>query len=138
MRGLYAGLPCTWLCQGLNIGLNFGIYETMNVNMLKKGETRTSFFQTFVCGSVAGIVASTTIQPLDLIRRRQQLEGLNGANGSKPWWEVGKSIVRQKGVAGLYCGLLPELCKVVPAVTANFYTYEFMRQEVFKAHVAPR
>ena len=105
--------------------------------MLKEGQTRTSFFQTFVCGSVAGIVASTTIQPLDLIRRRQQLAGA-GPNGGQHWVDIGKGIVRQKGVGGLYAGLLPELCKVVPAVTANFYTYEFMRQEVFKAHVAPR
>ncbi len=107
--------------------------------MLKKGETRTSFWQTFVCGSVAGVVASSTIHPLDMIRRRQQLAGSGTKGiGSQPWWEVGRGIVRQKGVAGLYAGLLPELCKVVPAVTANFYTYEFMRQEVFKAHVAPR
>ena len=54
LRGFSRGLAATWICQGLNMGLNFGIYETLNTNRLKKGETRTSFLDTLYCGAVAG------------------------------------------------------------------------------------
>ena len=30
--GFARGLPATQLCQGVNIGLHFGIYETLNTN----------------------------------------------------------------------------------------------------------
>eukprot|EP00392_Amoebophrya_sp_AT5.2_P007270 g7284.t1 len=31
-RACSRGLPCTLLCQGLNMGIGFGIYETLNVD----------------------------------------------------------------------------------------------------------
>jgi len=92
LGGFMRGLPATQLCQGVNIGLHFGIYETLNTNPYYRsaferamprswrtidddGRPRTSFAYSMVCGQCAGLVASTLVQPLDLVRRRQQLLG---------------------------------------------------------------
>lgn len=130
------GLPCTLLCQGLNVGLCFGIYETMNVSMLKTGQTRTGVLETMGCGAITGLIASSCVHPLDLIRRRQQLGG--GSGMSRSILEIGSGIVKSQGIRGLYRGLMPELFKVMPSVGLNFYIYEFVRQEVFKMKVNPR
>ena len=146
--GFARGLPATQLCQGVNIGLHFGIYETLNTNPVYRsaferamprswrtidddGRPRTSFAYSMVCGQCAGLVASTLVQPLDLVRRRQQL--LGSGEGRVSFWRVASDLVRLGGVKELYRGLAPELCKVClfPASGLNFYVYELVRQEVF-------
>ena len=148
LRGFARGLPATQLCQGANIGLHFGIYETLNTNPYYRsaferamprswrtidddGRPRTSFAYSMVCGQCAGLVASTLVQPLDLVRRRQQL--LGSGEGRVSFWRVAADLVRIGGVKELYRGLAPELCKVClfPASGLNFYVYELVRQEVF-------
>lgn len=67
--------------------------------------------------------------PLDLVRRRKQLEGVAGR---APVYKTGlfgtfKLIVHNEGFRGLYRGILPEYCKVVPSVSIVFVTYEFMK-----------
>ncbi|KAK3260539.1 hypothetical protein CYMTET_30505 [Cymbomonas tetramitiformis] len=133
LRAFSRGLPCTWLCQGINLGLNFGIYESLNTSCLKPGETRTGFKETMACGAAAGLVTSVAVHPLDLIRRRQQLSCVNPTVA-----EIFQGILRQEGFRGLYRGLGPEIVKVVPAVGLSFFAYEYLRQEVFKSQVPPR
>ena len=53
-------------------------------------------------------------------------------------WQVAADIVRKDGPKGLYRGLVPEIIKVAPAVTINFFVYEFVRQEIIGANIAPR
>lgn len=134
-RGLYRGLPCTLLCQGPNIGLNFGIYETLNTSLLDRGQTRTGVVASFGCGAVAGCVASCIVHPLDLIRRQQQMKSGHSV------YESFKLIREAQGWRGFYRGLLPELTKVVPAVGLNFYVYEYFREQLHRlrgSQIAPR
>ncbi|CAD7960684.1 unnamed protein product [Amoebophrya sp. A25] len=154
---LRRGLPCTLLCQGANMGLGFGIYETLNVHMLSPGETRTGFLHCITCGAVAGLVSSVATHPLDLIRRRQQMvipqEPMHQesstssgpcshrARSKEPGsvWAIAREIYGSKqGLRGFFRGLLPELLKVVPAVGLNFWIYEYLRQECFGTQVRPR
>ena len=39
-----------------------------------------------------------------------------------------KYILREEGVRGLYRGILPNFCKVAPAVSISYYVYERTRQ----------
>ncbi|CAD7952924.1 unnamed protein product [Amoebophrya sp. A25] len=138
-RALARGLPCTLICQGLNVGLNFGIYETLNVWMLRDDETRSSFGHSMLCGAVAGITASTLVQPLDLIRRNQQISCNHPVDKDLSiagWFR--RILHSGRGVKGFYRGLVPELVKVAPAVGLNFYIYEYLRQEIFGGRVNPR
>lgn len=67
--------------------------------------------------------------PLDLVRRRMQLEG---AGGRARIYNCGlfgtfRHIVRTEGFRGLYRGMLPEYYKVVPSVGIVFMTYETLK-----------
>ena len=149
VKGFTRGLPATQLCQGTNIGLHFGIYETLNTNATCRAafadvlgadaadggpdapRKRSSFAYSMVCGQLAGLVASTLVQPLDLVRRRQQL--VDSKDAHRPFWVVARNLARAGGPSALYRGLIPELCKVClfPASGLNFYVYELVRQDVF-------
>ena len=133
---LYNGLLTTLMCQGSNIAINFAIYETLQRKMLRSAETnkqRTSWLSSLACGGVAGTIASVFVFPLDLVRRRQQIAGQR-----RPALTVARAIFASEGFRGFYRGIVPELAKVVPAVSINFYVYELVRQEILGLHIAPR
>lgn len=80
------------------------------------------------CGSVAGLVSSTATFPLDLIRRRMQLQGQGGCKVHyTSYSHAFSTVIRREGFQGLYHGILPEYYKVVPGVAIAFCTYELMK-----------
>lgn len=68
--------------------------------------------------------------PLDLVRRRMQLEGAAGRariyNGGI--CATFRHILRSEGFRGLYRGILAEYYKVVPGVGIVFMTYETLKK----------
>lgn len=69
------------------------------------------------CGSLAGLVSSTATFPLDLVRRRMQLQGQGGSRVVySSFGQALRSIVATEGVRGLYAGILPEYAKVCVCV----------------------
>ena len=67
--------------------------------------------------------------PLDLVRRRKQLEGAGGRARvyTTGLYGVFRHIIQTEGVRGLYRGILPEYYKVVPGVGICFMTYETLK-----------
>ncbi|CAI7838961.1 unnamed protein product [Closterium sp. NIES-54] len=68
--------------------------------------------------------------PLDLVRRRMQLEGAGGRQPSQRRTipQMLAHVVRTEGWQALYRGIVPEYAKVVPGVSIAFMTYEFMKR----------
>ena len=80
------------------------------------------------CGSIAGLVSSTATFPLDLIRRRMQLQGQGGQQVQyTSYGHAFRTVISREGFTGLYHGILPEYSKVVPGVAIAFCTYELMK-----------
>ena len=82
-------------------------------------------------GISAGVLAKLGVFPLDLIRRRLQVQGpmrARYAEGSIPLykgvWATGRSIVCKEGWGGLYRGLSISLAKSAPASAVTMWTYE--------------
>ncbi|XP_074308204.1 uncharacterized protein LOC141643077 [Silene latifolia] len=128
--GLYKGLGPTLLSVGPNIAISFSVYETLRSQWQIKRPHDSGALVSLACGSVSGIASSTVIFPIDLVRRRMQLEG---AGGRARVYNTGifgtlKHIVRGEGFRGLYRGILPEYYKVVPSVSIVFMTYEAMKK----------
>lgn len=65
-----------------------------------------------LCGGAAGLISSTATFPLDLIRRRMQLEGQAGTRMYKGYADVARSVMANGGLRGFYAGILPEYFKV--------------------------
>ncbi|KAK3034950.1 hypothetical protein RJ639_032350 [Escallonia herrerae] len=101
-----------------------------------RGPEDSTVLISLACGSLSGVASSTVTFPLDLVRRRMQLEGAGGRARVYKTGLIGtfRDIVRAEGLGGLYRGILPEYYKVVPSVGIVFMTYEKMKQLLSEVH----
>ena len=131
-RGLYRGLGATLMQVAPSLAINYAAYETTrSVWLAAKNERAPSVGMSLACGSIAGLISSTATFPLDLVRRRLQLQGYT--RSSKVYGSyVGafSDIIRSEGWKGLYSGILPEYYKVIPGVSIAFCTYEIMKRSL--------
>ncbi|GLT32477.1 hypothetical protein SLA2020_071430 [Shorea laevis] len=144
-RGLYAGLSPTLVEIVPYAGLQFGTYDTfkrwaMAWNKLRYLETNSrdadvnpSSFQLFLCGLASGTCAKLVCHPLDVVKKRFQIEGLQrhpkyGARvehlAYKNMFDAFKRILQSEGWAGLYKGIIPSIVKAAPAGAVTFVAYE--------------
>lgn len=146
MRGLYAGLTPTLVEIIPYAGLQFGTYDTFKRWMMAWNRYRLSHhssvlsddtvssFQLFLCGFAAGTCAKAVCHPLDVVKKRFQVEGLPrhpkyGARvekrAYKNMYDALRQILLVEGFAGLYKGIFPSLVKSAPAAAVTFVAYEY-------------
>ncbi|KAG6395335.1 hypothetical protein SASPL_145978 [Salvia splendens] len=115
---------------GPNLAISFSVYDTARSYWQLHRPQDSIVLASLVCGSFSGIASSTVAYPLDLVRRRMQLEGAGGRALVYRTGLVGtlRQIIRKEGWLGLYRGILPEYYKVVPSVGIVFMTYEKLKQ----------
>ncbi|XP_078164825.1 mitochondrial thiamine diphosphate carrier 2-like isoform X1 [Carex rostrata] len=144
-KGLYAGLSPTLVEIIPYAGLQFGSYDTFKRWMILWNRYRNpelnpamtaesvSSFQLFLCGLFAGTFAKSVCHPLDVVKKRFQVEGLQrhpkyGArierSTYRSMYHALKEIVIKEGLAGLYKGIIPSLIKSAPAGAVTFVAYE--------------
>ncbi|XP_020216978.1 mitochondrial substrate carrier family protein B [Cajanus cajan] len=127
--GLYKGLGATLLGVGPSIAISFSVYEWLRSLWQSQRPDDSTAVVGLACGSLSGIASSTATFPLDLVRRRMQLEGVGGrarVYNTGLFGAFGR-IIQTEGVRGLYRGILPEYYKVVPSVGIVFMTYETLK-----------
>jgi len=81
-----------------------------------------------LCGCLSGVVTATVTFPLDVVRRRMQVEGQGRAGGGASYAAVIRQVVASRGLGGFYTGMVTEYCKVVPGVAIAYGTYEAMKK----------
>ncbi|MCJ1419232.1 mitochondrial thiamine pyrophosphate transporter [Xylographa parallela] len=118
------------------MGLFFSTYETLRPLLaeldLPFGSGDAS------AGVLASVAAKSGVFPLDLIRKRIQLQGPareRFAGGLIPLYgkgvlRVGKEIIGKEGWRGLYRGLAVGLIKAAPASAVTMWTYERVLKEL--------
>ena len=112
------------------MGLFFSAYEALRPPLATLSLPFGSGDAT--AGVLAGVMAKTGVFPLDLIRKRLQVQGPTRARyvgGAIPVYEkgllrTGKSIMAREGWKGLYRGLGVGLVKSAPASAITMWTYE--------------
>ncbi|KAJ6769454.1 SOLUTE CARRIER FAMILY 25 [Salix koriyanagi] len=145
-RGLYAGLSPTLVEIVPYAGLQFGTYDTFkrwtmawnhhrsSTTSFTSTDDSLSSFQLFVCGLAAGTCAKLVCHPLDVVKKRFQIEGLQrhpryGArvehHAYKNMVDALRRIFQVEGWAGLYKGIVPSTVKAAPAGAITFLAYEF-------------
>ncbi|GMH23062.1 hypothetical protein Nepgr_024905 [Nepenthes gracilis] len=127
--GLYKGLGATLLGVGPSIAISFSVYEALRFYWLSQRPSDSTVMVSLACGGISGIASSTATFPLDLMRRRMQLEGAGGQARVYRTGLLGSfcHIIRAEGLRGLYRGILAEYSKVVPGVGIAFMTYETLK-----------
>lgn len=145
-QGLYAGLSPTLVEIIPYAGLQFGTYDTfkrwtMAWNRFRfpqigsiPPDVSLSSFQLFLCGLAAGTCAKAVCHPLDVVKKRFQIEGLQrhpkyGARVEKRAYKNMLDglcrIFQMEGWAGLYKGIVPSIIKAAPAGAVTFVAYEY-------------
>lgn len=110
----------------------FSAIYWLNYEYYKKKfkQPHPSFSFSFVAGAAAGTVAAVITLPFDVVKTHRQIELGEMVLGSKSKESVRtlnmlKNIFNQRGVQGLFAGLVPRVVKVAPACAIMISTYEF-------------
>ncbi|KAF2310973.1 hypothetical protein GH714_018618 [Hevea brasiliensis] len=143
-RGLYNGLSPTLVEIVPYAGLQFGTYDTFkrwtmawnrhrfsNTSLTNIDDSLSSF-QLFVCGLAAGTCAKLVCHPLDVVKKRFQIRGLQRhpkygerVENYRNMLDALRRIFQAEGWAGLYKGIVPSTIKAAPAGAVTFVAYEF-------------
>ncbi|OMO53684.1 Endoplasmic reticulum-adenine nucleotide transporter [Corchorus capsularis] len=143
--GLYSGLSPTLVEIIPYAGLQFGTYDTFkrwamawnrskSSNLSSTIDDSLSSFQLFICGLAAGTCAKLVCHPLDVVKKRFQIEGLQrhpkyGARvepqAYRNMFDALRRILQSEGWHGLYKGIVPSTIKAAPAGAVTFVAYEF-------------
>lgn len=81
-------------------------------------------YMSFMVGSLAGVTASVTTYPLDLVRAR--MAGMLVAE-NKGVWHTMSHILRAEGWKGLYRGLTPTMLGAIPYEGVKFGVYDVLK-----------
>ena len=119
-------------------GIDLAVYETLKgycIERYVEENTNPSALVLLGCGTFSSCCGQLAAYPLALIRTKLQSQAGLGNKLHLPQEQthsIGlfKYILRTEGVRGLYRGLLPNFCKVAPAVSISYYVYERVRTKL--------
>jgi len=119
-------------------GIDLAVYETLKGYCVEKYVEENKSPNALVllsCGTFSSCCGQLAAYPLALIRTKLQSQaGLAGKLGlpAEQTHALGlfKYIVRTEGLKGLYRGIVPNFCKVAPAVSISYYVYERTRSRL--------
>lgn len=127
-RALYRGIIPTVAGVAPYVGLNFMIYESVRQYFTPEGASSPSSIGKLCAGAISGGVAQTCTYPLDVLRRRFQINTMSGMGYKyKSIADALRTIWMQEGFRGLYKGLTPNLLKVAPSMASSWLSFEMTR-----------
>lgn len=141
ISGFYQGLAAGVGQIVPYMGLFFTVYESLRPGMK---ELHLPFGSgDAAAGVMAGIVAKTGVFPLDVIRKRLQVQGparTMFAGGVVPIYErgviaTGQAVILKEGWRGLYRGLSIGLIKAAPTSAVTMWSYEIALNALICKHI---
>ena len=135
-KGLYAGLAPTLIAMFPYVGVEFMIYETSKIAiesfMQENSEDGVAVavpvVVSLVLGAMAGAAAQTAAHPLDVVRKRLQVQGINGNPVLyKNTFGCFAGVAGKEGLSALYKGLGPACVATIPGTGIAYITYEVMK-----------
>ncbi|XP_004342772.1 thiamine pyrophosphate carrier 1 protein [Capsaspora owczarzaki ATCC 30864] len=148
LRGFYKGLVPGVIQIFPYMGLQFCFYESSKrtfrwiLNPEHPQHVNLSQLQVTACGAVAGALSKFTVLPLDIVKKRLQVQGFE-----EPRFRFGRQqtylgmrnamqiMLAQEGVRGFFKGGLPSVLKSMPSTAITFAVYEWMCTWFANRHV---
>ncbi|KAF2862993.1 mitochondrial carrier [Piedraia hortae CBS 480.64] len=125
---LYRGIVPTVAGVAPYVGLNFMIYESVRQFFTADGQANPGPLGKLCAGAISGGIAQTCTYPLDVLRRRFQINTMSGMGYQyRGIWDAVSVIVRNEGFKGLYKGIAPNLLKVAPSMASSWLAFEMTR-----------
>lgn len=127
-KGLYRGLSPTLVAMMPYAGLDFAIYEQLKLFYLRRNKKEANLVVLLFIGAFAGAVAQSACHPLDVIRKRLQLQGIGGRPLQyKTMFDATAGILRKEGPGALYRGLQPMYISAIPSAGVSYVVYETVK-----------
>lgn len=132
--GLYRGLPPTLIAMFPYVGVEFMVYETLKKrHELVYGPAGVAIQLLF--GAIGGAAAQASAHPLDVIRRRMQMQNMGKGENEKVKAPKKFSnmftglyrVAKDEGWHALFNGLGPACFEKVPSTAIGYYIYEAMK-----------
>eukprot|EP01102_Stenamoeba_stenopodia_P020405 TRINITY_DN7918_c0_g1_i1.p1 TRINITY_DN7918_c0_g1~~TRINITY_DN7918_c0_g1_i1.p1 ORF type:complete len:355 (-),score=56.56 TRINITY_DN7918_c0_g1_i1:9-1073(-) len=130
---LYRGIWPSVLGVVPYVGIDLALYDSLKRYVSRfNDDGKPTTLQILCCGAFAGSVAQTVAYPLDLIRRRLQVQEfmrdrLDPAQRYKGTTDAFVKIYRAEGLVGYFRGLWPNYIKVVPSISVTFLIFENLK-----------
>mmetsp|Transcript_100838 Transcript_100838/g.289395 ORF Transcript_100838/g.289395 Transcript_100838/m.289395 type:complete len:277 (-) Transcript_100838:234-1064(-) len=142
--GLYRGLPPTLVAMFPYVGIEFMAYECLKVSYLTLLEEKRVLsgaaeadkphvLVMLLIGAGAGAAAQASAHPLDVVRKRLQLQGTMNAEGVlRPvlynnMFDGLYLLAKNEGKGALYRGLRAGCAATIPSTAVTYIVYEFMK-----------
>jgi len=129
MMNFYKGNGTNIVKIAPETGVKFFVYEKMK-NVLSKDSKSITPAERFVAGAIAGVVAQTTIFPLECVKTRLAIASPGTFKGIIDCLRV---TTQREGFRSLYRGLGPALVGVVPYAGIDLAVYETLKS-LYLAH----
>ncbi|KAL3314727.1 hypothetical protein Ciccas_006646 [Cichlidogyrus casuarinus] len=135
IRGLFLGLAPTLFLIAPQTGLQFGFYNMLTSSLHKFNDSALPLtsLETLISGAMAGALAKIIVYPLDVAKKRMQVQGFEAArekfgkvHTSSGLRECLLITVREEGLHALFKGLTPALIKSCISVGVRFSVYNKM------------
>ncbi|CAF3798131.1 unnamed protein product [Adineta steineri] len=119
-------------------GFDLACYETLKrLYITKHNNQEPPIYVVLGCGAISSFTGQLVTYPIALIRTRRQgqIVPLPNMDQSKahpllPATQMFKDIWQNEGIVGLYRGLVPNMLKVIPAVSISYLVYETMMKAI--------
>ncbi|GMM29886.1 Ca(2+)-binding ATP:ADP antiporter [Martiniozyma asiatica (nom. inval.)] len=132
-RGLIVGLGGMFPYAALDLGTFSTVkkwYINREADRLGCSTDNVNIPNYFVLclGAASGSFGATVVYPMNLLRTRLQAQGTFAHPYTYTgFFDVAKQTIHREGVQGLFKGLVPNLAKVVPAVSISYLMYENLK-----------
>lgn len=134
LKGTYFGYFGTTLRECFGSAIYFGVYETCMKRQLPKynnDRKQVPIYQIMAFGGFAGYFLWTVVFPIDIIKSRQQ--GSNYETGPyRSFFKTGSILFKERGILGMFSGLIPCQVRAIAANAASFVVYEFVNDTLVK------
>eukprot|EP00066_Takifugu_rubripes_P008415 XP_003974588.1 PREDICTED: calcium-binding mitochondrial carrier protein SCaMC-2-A-like [Takifugu rubripes] len=124
------GMRSLWRGNGVNVikiapesALKFMAYEQIK-RLIGKDKETLSVLERFVAGSMAGVIAQSTIYPMEVLKTRLALRK-TGQYASVS--DCAKQIFRREGLGAFYKGYVPNMLGIIPYAGIDLAVYETLK-----------
>lgn len=117
-------------------GIDLTVYETLKrkyLSQYSQSNQSPPAISLLCFGTFSSCCGQVAAYPLALVRTKLQSQAglnLNLPKEQTHAWGLFKYILRTEGPKGLYRGMVPNFCKVAPAVSISYFVYERTRERL--------
>lgn len=131
MAAFYRSYRTTLVMNIPFTAVHLAVYESAKKTM--SGHEEESLAVQLLAGGMAGATAAAITNPLDMVKTRLQLEGVNSATryGTTAVFPALRQIVAKEGMMAIWSGVQARVCFHFPASAICWGTYETVKALFF-------